>query len=101
MEKLGIRRNTTYGTMNDEYNPMNDPNSANSVCVNGQLLLLDVTEKVEHLGEVLQINTDGVYMSVDSLEKIEEIKSICNEWETRIGRSLSVGVLFLTSPLDL
>ena len=53
---------------------MNDPNSANSVCVNGQLLLLDVTEKVEHLGEVLQINTDGVYMSVDSLEKIEEIK---------------------------
>lgn len=55
MEKLGIRRNTTYGTMNDEHNPMYDSNSANSVCINGQLLLLDCVEKVEHLGEVLQL----------------------------------------------
>ena len=50
-----MRRNTTYGTMNDEHNPMLDPNSANSVCINGQLLLLDLVEKVEHLGEIVQL----------------------------------------------
>ena len=92
MVKLGIRRNTTYGTMNDEHNPMFDANSANSVCVNGQLLLLDVVEKVEHLGEILQINTDGVYMLVDTLEKIEELKILCREWEVRTGLELEFEV---------
>ena len=93
MVKLGFRRNTTYGTMNDEHNQMLDPNSANSVCINGQLLLLDLIEKVEHLGEIININTDGVYMYLgefgeESEKTMNEIKELAKEWEVRTGLEL-------------
>lgn len=79
--------------MNDINNSMYDSNSANSVCINGQLLLLDLTEKVEYLGEILQINTDGIYMYLgefgeESDIKLNKIKELAKEWEIRTGLEL-------------
>lgn len=84
--------NTTYGTMNDEHNPMNDPNSANSVCVNGRVVIIGRCRKSRTFRRVLQINTDGVYMLVDTLRKIEELKILCKEWEVRTGLELEFEV---------
>jgi DNA polymerase elongation subunit (family B) len=36
--------NGTYGAMKDKFNNLYDPKNANNVCVNGQLLLLDLIE---------------------------------------------------------
>ena len=80
---LKLVLNSTYGILKDKYNPFYDPRMSNQVCVTGQLLLLDLVEKVEHLGETLQMNTDGVYMYVDDMETVEKIKSIAREWENR------------------
>jgi hypothetical protein len=90
---LKLFLNSTYGATNDINNILNDPNSANSVCINGQLLLLDLVEKVEHLGEVLQINTDGIYMYLgefgeESDIKLNNIKELAKEWEIRTGLQL-------------
>lgn len=52
---LKIVLNSTYGAMKDEYNELYDPLMANNVCVAGQLLLLDLIEKVEPYCNIIQL----------------------------------------------
>lgn len=80
---LKLVLNSTYGILKDPNNDFYDPRMSNQVCVTGQLLLLDLVEKVEDYGEVLQMNTDGVYMLVSDMETVDKIKSIAKEWEVR------------------
>lgn len=47
--------NTTYGCMKDKNNPLFDPQMANNVCVAGQLLLLDLIERIEDVSELIQL----------------------------------------------
>lgn len=75
--------NANYGAMKDQYNPLYDPLNSNNVCLAGQLLLLDLIEKVEPYCKIIQSNTDGVFMKVEKESDIEIIKSIAKEWETR------------------
>lgn len=69
--------------MKDQYNPLYDPLMANNVCMNGQLLLLDLIEKIESYGKLIQSNTDGIFMKVKDMETVEQIKKVAAEWETR------------------
>jgi DNA polymerase len=83
---LKIVLNGTYGAMKDQYNPLYDPRQANNVCVGGQLLLLDLIEKLEPYCDIVQSNTDGILVKLrDNREQVEEI---CHEWETRTGMVL-------------
>mgnify|MGYP005750559457 CR=1 FL=1 len=75
--------NSTYGAMKDKYNPLFDPLMANNVCIAGQLLLLDLIEKLEPYGKLIQSNTDGLFMKVDNMETVEVIKEVAAEWEKR------------------
>jgi len=75
--------NSTYGAMKDEYNNLFDPLMANNVCIAGQLLLLDLIEKIEPYCKLLQSNTDGLFLKVEKIEDIEIIKNVAKEWETR------------------
>lgn len=86
--------NSTYGAMKDRYNPLFDPRQANSVCVTGQLLLLDLIEKLEPYCDIIQSNTDGVLVKLRA-EDIEEakvqqelIESIGQEWSKRTRMEL-------------
>lgn len=80
--------NSTYGAMKDKHNDLFDPLMANNVCITGQLLLLDLIEKLEPYIELIQSNTDGLFMKVDSMETVEKIKSIAAEWEKRVHLTL-------------
>jgi len=75
--------NSTYGAMKDQYNNLYDPLMANNVCVAGQLLLLDLIEKIEHYCTLIQSNTDGLFLKVEKEEDIDKIKNIAKEWEAR------------------
>lgn len=77
--------NSTYGSMKDKYNPLYDPRQANNVCVYGQLLLLDLIEKLEPHCEIIQANTDGVLIKLDNADDYDLIDDICYEWESRTG----------------
>ncbi|MDF2568677.1 MAG: hypothetical protein K0R55_281 [Sporomusa sp.] len=72
--------NSTYGAMKDKYNALYDPLQANNVCVGGQLLLLDLIEKLEPQCKIIQSNTDGVIIKLPN-DDVDFIKSICAEWE--------------------
>lgn len=83
--------NGTYGASKDKYNNLFDPLQANNVCINGQLLLLDLIEHVTDAipGAILiQSNTDGVMFKLPSEELIETYKAICEEWSIRTKMKL-------------
>lgn len=80
--------NSTYGAMKDKYNPLYDPLMANNVCIAGQLFLLDLIEKIEPYAQLIQSNTDGLFLKVKDMETVEKIKSIATEWEKRTRLNL-------------
>ena len=81
--------NSTYGAMKDKYNALYDPRQANNVCVGGQLLLLDLIEKLEPYCKIIQSNTDGIIIKLLNKDT-DFIKSICNEWEKRTRMALEL-----------
>ena len=90
---LKIVINGTYGAMKDKNNPLYDPRQANNVCVHGQLLLLDLIEKLEFAGaEIIQSNTDGVLVRMPDRgnedEFFSKIDDVAYEWEQRTGLKL-------------
>lgn len=84
---MKILINSVYGSMGLESSSLYDPRQMRAVCVNGQLLLTDLMEKVEHIATAVNGNTDGVIFEINEKDK-DEVISICKEWEKRTGMSL-------------
>lgn len=80
--------NGTYGAMKDKNNDLYDPRQANRVCVYGQLLLLDLMEKLEPHCKIIQSNTDGILVKLNRYEDYDLIDDIAYEWEKRTGLQL-------------
>lgn len=84
--------NGSYGAMKDKNNPLYDPLMANNICVHGQLLLLDLMEKLEPYAEIIQSNTDGILIRMpdgkDEDRWFEIIDDIVYEWEQRTGLNM-------------
>jgi hypothetical protein len=87
---LKLIANTTYGATLNQYNDLYDPLKARSVCVTGQLFLL---EMARHLCEtcetlkVIQLNTDGIMVSFDKVE-YDRVLAVTEEWQKRTGFEL-------------
>lgn len=80
---LKLVLNTTYGTMKANFNGLYDPRQANRVCVYGQLLLLDLIEKLESHVDIIQSNTDGVLIKLRKSSDYDLVDDIAYEWEKR------------------
>lgn len=94
--------NTTYGATLNQWNDLYDPLMARSVCISGQLYLLELAC---HLLEVptlklVQLNTDGVMVSVDA-DHAGEFREICREWERRTGFGLEEDAIELVWQKDV
>ena len=83
-EALKLVLNTTYGAMKNQYNPLYDPLMANSVCISGQLYLIDLIEKLVDNPKVVlvQSNTDGILISYPNAED-DAVKEVVCKWEKR------------------
>lgn len=80
--------NALSGAMKDTTNPAYDPRNNNIMCINGQLLMLDLIEHLEAIPgfELIQSNTDGLIVKVpDTDEAFDMLDDICWEWESRIS----------------
>lgn len=88
--------NGTFGASKDKFNALYDPRQANMVCVNGQLMLIDLMHKlVRDTGaEIIQSNTDGVLIRMpDGFEGgpdafYDRVDDVAYEWENRTGMGL-------------
>lgn len=81
---LKIVINGTFGISKDPNNKAYDPRNANMICINGQLLLIDLIEKLEAVQsfELVQSNTDGLIIKIHKRD-FAAVDDICFEWETR------------------
>jgi DNA polymerase len=78
--------NALSGAMKDNTNPAYDPRNNNCMCINGQLMLLDLIEHLEAVQgfELIQSNTDGLIIRIpDTDEAFYQVDDICWEWEQR------------------
>lgn len=80
--------NITYGAEGDMFNPMYDPLHRNLVCVFGQVLIIDLLDKVEDLIELLQSNTDGIFVKLNKKD-VPEFKRRVEEWQNRVRLNMS------------
>lgn len=87
---LKLVANTTYGAGLNKYNDLYDPLMGRSVCITGQLFLLELSQ---HLIaecstlQIVQLNTDGIMVSFDESE-YSKVLEITKEWEQRTGFEL-------------
>ena len=82
---LKLVANTTYGAMLNKYNELYDPLMGRSVCITGQLFLLELSQHL--IAEcstlrIVQLNTDGIMVSFDESE-YSKVLEITKEWEQR------------------
>ena len=87
---LKLVANTTYGAMLNKYNDLFDPLMGRSVCITGQLFLLELANHLRaecKTLEIVQLNTDGIMVSFDEHEYSKVIE-ITEEWQERTGFEL-------------
>ena len=92
---LKLVLNTTYGAMlngkdGTAFNDLYDPLMGRSVCISGQLFLLELSEHL--IAEcptlkIIQLNTDGIMVSFDH-EDEAQYQEITQEWQDRTGFEL-------------
>lgn len=82
--------NTTYGASLNKYNDLYDPLMGRSVCVTGQLFLLELAEHlyrdVPDL-KIVQLNTDGIMVEFDE-PYYDLVLEITTDWQKRTGFEL-------------
>ena len=87
---LKLVANTTYGATLNQFNDLYDPLMARSVCISGQLYLLELAEHLVQAVEglrVVQLNTDGIMVQFDD-SHYPEVLEITDEWQRRTGFEL-------------
>lgn len=80
--------NITYGAEGDSLNPMYDPLHRNLVCVFGQVLVIDLIEKLEPFCELIQSNTDGILIKIKAKD-FDLLDDTVYAWEQRTGLHMS------------
>lgn len=88
-DALKIVLNSTFGATKNEFSGLYDPYVGLSVCVVGQLLLVDLLERLEPFVETLiQSNTDGLYLKLNdkagadgAIAEFEKRTGMTMEWE--------------------
>lgn len=80
---LKLILNTTYGASLATTNPLYDPLMGRSVCITGQLYILELA--MRYLRDtttvrIIQLNTDGIMISLDEYE-LDTIYRINDEWQ--------------------
>jgi hypothetical protein len=82
--------NSTYGGMLDPFSTLFDPAKGRQVCVLGQLFIVDLLEKLEPYTQLIQTNTDGVYVMPTSPENAVHAKAEVEAFERRTGMTLEI-----------
>lgn len=95
--------NTTYGCLLNKYNDLYDPLMGRSVCISGQLYLLELAEhcyqEIKGL-RIVQLNTDGIMVECDKKD-YDTLTAICAEWQSRTGFDLEEDTVIKIAQKDV
>jgi DNA polymerase len=101
---LKIVINGTYGICKAETSKAYDPRNANLICINGQMMLIDLIDKLEKIEgfELIQSNTDGLIVKLpDTDEAFDQMDDICWDWEQRCNMELEFDRVMSISQKDV
>ena len=93
--------NSTYGGMLDPFSDLYDPAKGRQVCVLGQLFIVDLLEKIEPYTQLLQTNTDGVYIIPNSPEAAVMAKAAVEAFSRRTGLVMEIDHYFAMYQRDI
>lgn len=102
-DALKLVCNTTYGCLLNQYNDLYDPLMGRSVCISGQLYLLELAEhcyqEIKGL-RIVQLNTDGIMVECDKKD-YDTLTAICAEWQSRTGFNLEEDTVIKIAQKDV
>lgn len=96
-----IADNSISGQLKDKHSKLYDPRMNNAVCVNGQLMLLLLIEMVEPYAQLIQSNTDGILLKLNSIRDYEKIDDIVYEWECMTGMKMEFDLFYKVFQKDV
>lgn len=88
-----IMDNAISGQMKQRSSKLFDPMGNNSICVNGQLMLLDLIEHLEQRVpdfDLIQSNTDGILVRLHDYDHFDIVDDVVYEWEQRTGMEMEI-----------
>lgn len=95
--------NTTYGCLLNQFNDLYDPLMGRSVCISGQLYLLELArhcyQDIPGL-KIVQLNTDGIMVQCRK-EYLSQLDEICDEWQSRTGFELETDSVIKIAQKDV
>lgn len=74
--------NTVYGCMKNQYSKLYDPFMATCVCITGQLLIIDLMNRIHEVCpqmEIVQLNTDGWVLYLDEND-VPLMNEVVEKW---------------------
>lgn len=90
-----IMDNSISGQMKQKNSALYDPMGNNSICINGQLLLLDLVEHIEPYCELINNNTDGIIVRLNDYERdFDILDDVVYAWEKRTGMKMDFDTYF-------
>lgn len=90
-----IMDNAVSGQHKQKTSALYDPMSNNSICVNGQMMLLYLVELLEPYCKLIQNNTDGIIVKLDDYERdFDVIDAIVAKWESEVGMTMEFETFF-------
>lgn len=88
-EPLKVVVNTIYGLSGAESSELCDKKQAHTVCLTGQIMLIDLIEQLEDYVTFFNLNTDGVFFTYDGKEETwGKIQEIMDDWQKRTKMGL-------------
>jgi hypothetical protein len=95
-ERLGLQAtglklvlNATFGKLGDPYSSLFDPAAMVAVTISGQLMLVDLVERLRRAGvRVLSVNTDGLFLRVKRSNK--QWRRVLAGWQADTEMTLDV-----------
>ena len=86
---LKLVLNSSFGKLGSPYSSLYDPQAMFSVTISGQLMLLDLIERLDAAGvRILSCNTDGLFLKVGRRDR--SWRRILKEWQADTGMSLEI-----------
>lgn len=76
-DALKLVLNMVYGQLKSKYSILNNPKASATVCIYGQIALYELCKRLSVVGEIININTDGVAFITEDERYID----IWHEWE--------------------
>ena len=99
-EVYKILLNSTYGAMKSKYNKLYNPQQANNVVVNGQLIMAYLIESIKPACELIQTNTDGIIIKYEK-EMKQSILWLLEMFEKRFNLHFDVDLITKIAQRDV